>query len=879
MLRTEKLRFIIPPRENWDEGFSPLVDHLSSYLSLPVSLSVAKDYSDLIEQVNSGTAHLGVFTSTAYARVRKMDPGVTYLVTGETLEKEKKRAFYFGYLIAHRETKLSEIRSFENHTIGFVSKTSSSGHKFPRAFLTSKGVVPEVFFRRIEYLGSHEKVTDSIANKKIDIGATWDVNLDAAVHKHGDIFYKVAQYGPITNHAIAAHHNLDSDLVNSITEALLSLPEQVLNEPKFPYVGFTQVPSKAYDPAEDVIELEDVGEPSPIIRSLSLEEFRRLSLNKVLGLIREVRIKEASNVEGDFVFREPTELIRYLTISEYQDEISRQLQDVSNSFSRLQSFTQDVSQLLNKIVDESPNAQQLVSTHRELLEMEDQWLERAYPKDIDRFSIRADKSRVYFYVVDRNLPLNSPFQQALQEDITDLEFLAQASSLAEELRDNQRNPSTDERMVLEVAYTLLAKGRSVPSAYQDLGISGFREFQTYLFNTDPGEGHISVTCRDRTLMRGAAVHIEHIDRDKEADKTKVEPYRLPAPINAAKVRLNVGSHAPCTAFIGRPVFEGDFRFGLLKSVHMTASACNTMFRNGIADCKIGIENMTAKESIEFLKGVVGNVLREPERQFLAAAFNINTPIIDDRGNEKKKIKNRFEIGMLGIEIAHSGGFDKVTWDGASNEIPSRPILGQLDFSEIVTLVHRAHEFGLNCYISAGLKANHMREAVYASLDGVGIGTSLHFFDPEVGMGALKPDAISEVLSVRDQAMQETLGQAAALLARLDRLYFEGTLMENLDSDRNRLFDAIKNKDEKMAGQLLLELKDISNLPYDREPSALAQARRLVTAVDGHKTILAKQTSYKFYDDLVENLKYFMATNDTEGVVKIINKVNQTRHKV
>jgi hypothetical protein len=35
----------------------------------------------------------------------------------------------------------------------------------------------------------------------------------------------------------------------------------------------------------------------------------------------------------------------------------------------------------------------------------------------------------------------------------------------------------------------------------------------------------------------------------------VEPYRLPAAVNAAKVRLHVGSQAPVTAFIGRPVFE------------------------------------------------------------------------------------------------------------------------------------------------------------------------------------------------------------------------------------------------------------------------------------------------------------------------------------
>jgi hypothetical protein len=52
----------------------------------------------------------------------------------------------------------------------------------------------------------------------------------------------------------------------------------------------------------------------------------------------------------------------------------------------------------------------------------------------------------------------------------------------------------------------------------------------------------------------------------------------------------------------------------------------------------------------------------------SAAFNLNTPIVDDI--EQRYIKTPLEIGKRAIEIAALGGFDKVTWDGASDSYPS-----------------------------------------------------------------------------------------------------------------------------------------------------------------------------------------------------------------
>ena len=55
------------------------------------------------------------------------------------------------------------------------------------------------------------------------------------------------------------------------------------------------------------------------------------------------------------------------------------------------------------------------------------------------------------------------------------------------------------------------------------------------------------------------------------------------------------------------------QIAILKGAHMTASACTSMFINGIAECKIAIEKMSRDQAISFMKSVRANVIRDAER--------------------------------------------------------------------------------------------------------------------------------------------------------------------------------------------------------------------------------------------------------------------------
>ncbi|MEP7356880.1 MAG: hypothetical protein ABI847_06535 [Anaerolineales bacterium] len=569
--------------------------------------------------------------------------------------------------------------------------------------------------------------------------------------------------------------------------------------------------SKAYNPA--------AASTTGQIR-ITMAEFRRLALGRMVDLLREVADKEDQRATN-FVKRTPAPLERYWTTLELKIEAHNQWEAVRARYPQLAGILGKAMPIL-ELLEGSGSAYLLLDAYEQLLALEDAALPEEAHHAADMFHITADARHIYMNVNGERVERHPALAESVERDISQLRFMASVCALMEDLRADGRTPTNDESVAIALAYDLLRQGVVIPSAYQSIGVSGFRDIQTNLSLADPGDGHIKVTSRDARLLHGLVVHVEHIDRDEEFDTELVEPYRLPAAVNAAKVRLHVGSQAPVTAFIGRPVFESrNVRRDLLKSVHMTASACTAMYRNGIADCKISIERMTATEAVTFMRAVVGNVLRDRNRQFLSAAFRINYPIIDDRPETVAReggpvnVTGRMEIARLGVKLARDGGFDKVAWDGSSNEVPSIPIIEQLKLGQWVELAHLAHEAGLECYVSAGCVAKHMREATYAAIDGVGVGTSLHYIDPATKlMGALRPESIMEALRVRDEAASEPFAQCSRLLARMDRMHANAGLGEAEEHYRALLILALKNEKVEHALQVAAGLARLQAMKPD-----------------------------------------------------------------
>ena len=552
---------------------------------------------------------------------------------------------------------------------------------------------------------------------------------------------------------------------------------------------------------------------------LSLGEFQLVALTRALrGLHAIGRQAEIVGGEVKFEKRELSPLLTSMGPRELADEVGQVGQSARAGHPSRAGEVDRIAQLAQELAH-ARTALDALRVYHELVDLPD----TVAATESVHFS--ADRLRVYVTV---------PSTGESQDD-----YLASISDLFAGARGAKRALTASEEAALDVADWRLRAGEPLRTSFACLGTSGFRSVQTWLSLADPGPDHVRITSWHDDLLRGLIVHVEYIDRDMVPDKERVEPYRLPAAWHAARARLRVGAATPVTAFIGRPVFENHtgptaideaaFTMDLLKTVHLHASACTAMFVNGITDCKIAIERMTSDAAVRFMRAVSGNVLRDRDRQTLSAAFNLNTPLeTRDAGGAVRVVRDRYEVGRAGVDLARAGGFEKIAWDGASSEVPSRPIVGQLSHEQLVDLVHYAHENGLETYISAGMVGDHMRDAVLAGVDGVGIGTSMHYVDATTKlMGALKPDAIRTALHVRSEAARTALGRAAALLARLDQMHFESSLLDAEEELRGRLHQAVRGKNERDATACVAKLGRVEKMDPDSllESPTLARGRR------------------------------------------------------
>nr|KAG5703706.1 hypothetical protein BaRGS_022995 [Batillaria attramentaria] len=194
----------------------------------------------------------------------------------------------------------------------------------------------------------------------------------------------------------------------------------------------------------------------------------------------------------------------------------------------------------------------------------------------------------------------------------------------------------------------------------------------------------------------------------------------------------------------------------LKVVNLTAAAASAAFFLGAAECKVSMERLSTNQALRYMRALRAQVPRS-KNQFLSAAWNLNQILQDDFDHkETTELTERMDIAMRAIEITSFGGFDKVTWDGASDTYPSKCIMYQLSHKEALTIVHEAHLKGLVTYFSAGFKFNEIRHAVYAGVDGIGIGGAqvLRYMDSETGMhGPYMEENIPRILANRDEAAE------------------------------------------------------------------------------------------------------------------------------
>ena len=240
-------------RESTKTAFEPAASYIGQVIDNKVVLIVLEDYEKMIQRTRAGQIDIGLYGAALYVETQKLYPQLSYIAT--SIWKKTGRFTYFSYLITRKGSGLSSIQSLRGKSLAFGSRESTGGYMYPLAWMKENGMEPESYFSSIRFLGSHNNVLDAVAQGKVDAGTVSPGPLEKAEKKYGDMFNRLRKFGPIPGTVVAVNGTLSEDLIKKITQALISLPEEITAPEEMDFKGFKILSDKAYDQLREAIEI------------------------------------------------------------------------------------------------------------------------------------------------------------------------------------------------------------------------------------------------------------------------------------------------------------------------------------------------------------------------------------------------------------------------------------------------------------------------------------------------------------------------------------------------------------------------------------------------------------------------------------------------
>jgi phosphonate transport system substrate-binding protein len=264
-----ELVFAIIPAENASgvvDRWTPFTEHLSKELGTKVTLRVANDYAAVIEGQRAGNIHIGSYGPSAFARALMTGAKIDAVAIEVNADGTKG---YYSVLWVKKDAPYQKIEDLKGKNLCLVDPNSTSGNNVPRFAMNKLGLVPETFFSKVVYSGSHENAVIGVNQGVCDAGFNWwndeqESNLQRMARKNmvkAEDFRMIFKSDQIVNSPIAILSDLPADLKKALTTAILETPQK--NKAAFDkiYEGKQQpwqaVDNKAYDPIVELNKFVD----------------------------------------------------------------------------------------------------------------------------------------------------------------------------------------------------------------------------------------------------------------------------------------------------------------------------------------------------------------------------------------------------------------------------------------------------------------------------------------------------------------------------------------------------------------------------------------------------------------------------------------------
>lgn len=248
----------------------PFADFLSKELGREVNVTLATDYSTIVQAMVSGQVDLGIMPPAAYVQARLQNAAEAILTsvlgayddeTGEPIENETTGSFKAEVLV-RADSDLEILTDLENAKIATLSPTSASGFIYPVAEMIQAGIdLSTITFTTVNDIPSEiTSVLNGQQDALFSFQGTRYVFNDAFPDNDltEDLRILYLSEGDIPNDAIAVQPDMDEELRRQIVAAFMAMAETEEGQEimsLWGHKGYTEAEESAYDTVEEYTKI------------------------------------------------------------------------------------------------------------------------------------------------------------------------------------------------------------------------------------------------------------------------------------------------------------------------------------------------------------------------------------------------------------------------------------------------------------------------------------------------------------------------------------------------------------------------------------------------------------------------------------------------
>lgn len=218
------------PAENNEEmiqKFEPMRAYLEKKLGQKVKVFTATDYAGVIEAMRKHRVDVAWFGPLSYY-LAEQEAGAEAFAVGV---RDSGKSTYRSLIVVPGDSPAKSIMDLKGKSVAFVDPASTSGGLMPTYMVKKEtGMMPQQFFGKFTYAGSHDAAELAVKNRTVDAAADNDITYGRMLAK-GMITpqsNRVLVYSPdLPGSPLCYRKDLDSKLKAKIRDAILNAHKEI----------------------------------------------------------------------------------------------------------------------------------------------------------------------------------------------------------------------------------------------------------------------------------------------------------------------------------------------------------------------------------------------------------------------------------------------------------------------------------------------------------------------------------------------------------------------------------------------------------------------------------------------------------------------------